>query len=322
MSDPKARSGFGRAGLVISLVSLTAVVIWAVRQDPPELPSSGPALAALFGAAGLYGVATLIRGERWLWLMRRNGIAAERCDVYGLLVVGYMGNNVLPARGGDAIRAYLMARVGSTSVRNVLGTLVAERVLDSLFLTSLFALLAYGLMRGIDVPGGQGVLLGAGVVVALVALSWLVIQVAGRHRRGREVVAFLAPLASSTRQLRGAHGLTMIGLTAAIWLVEAGEILALGKAVDLDMSVGEALYVIAVTGVFLLIPAGPGHLGTLEAGAAFGVRAVGGTGSQAVGFVIAFRFILLVPITLAGLCVLVFRYGGLERLRSPRAGRG
>ncbi|MGH2956308.1 MAG: lysylphosphatidylglycerol synthase transmembrane domain-containing protein [Solirubrobacterales bacterium] len=318
MSDQTAvpgRPGLGRAGLAISLVSLAAVVIWAAQQDPPELPSSGPALAALVGAVGLYGVATMIRGERWFWILRRSGIQVERSDAYGLLVVGYMGNNVLPARGGDAIRSYLMARVGATTIREVLGTLVAERVLDSVFLTSLFVVLAYGVLRGIDVPGGQQLLLVAALVAILLALGWLVVQIAIRHKRGREIVEFLAPLARATRELRGSHGLAMIGLTAAIWSVEAVELLAVGTAVDLDLSVGDALYLIAVAGVFLLIPAGPGHLGTLDAGVAFGIHAVGGTGSQAVSFVIALRFVLLLPITLAGLAVLVLRYGGLAGMR-------
>jgi uncharacterized protein (TIRG00374 family) len=315
------RAGFGRAGLAISLVSLIAVVIWAAQQEPPDLPSSGPALAALVGAVALYGVATVLRGERWLWILRRSGIEVERRDAYGLLVVGYMGNNVLPARGGDVIRSYLMARVGATTVREVFGTLVAERVLDSAFLTTLFAVLAYGVLRGIDVPGGRRLLLVAGIVALLVALGWLLVQVAIRHKRGRDIVEFLAPLARATQELRGRHGLAMIGLTAAIWSVETLDFLVIGKAVDLDLSVVEALYLVAVAGVFLLIPAGPGHLGTLDAGVAFGIHAVGGTGSQAVSFVIALRFVLLLPITLAGLAVLALRYGGLGGLRLSRSQR-
>src|SRR4051794_32542557 len=76
----------------------------------------------------------------------------------------------------------------------------------------------------------------------------------------------------------------------------------------------------AVAGVFLLVPSGPGHLGALDAGVAFGIRAIGGSGSQAVSFLIALRFMLFVPITIAGLIVIVVRYGGLQSLRAMRAG--
>jgi hypothetical protein len=83
------------------------------------------------------------------------------------------------------------------------------------------------------------------------------------------------------------------------------------------MSPIEALYVVTAASVFVLIPSGPGYLGTLDAGVIFGVRAIGGTGSQAISYLIALRFVLLVPITIAGLVLLLVRYGGWVRVR-PR----
>ena len=50
-----------------------------------------------------------MRGERWRVLLREDGAHPVRADAHGLNVVGYMGNNILPARAGDAIRIFLMA---------------------------------------------------------------------------------------------------------------------------------------------------------------------------------------------------------------------
>ena len=47
--------------------------------------------------------------ERWQRLLVDEGATPERVDTYALTCVGYMGNNVLPARAGDAIRMVLMA---------------------------------------------------------------------------------------------------------------------------------------------------------------------------------------------------------------------
>ena len=52
-------------GLVISALALAGVVWWALRQDPPRLPSSAGEIGALLGAIGLYGLNTLVRSERW-----------------------------------------------------------------------------------------------------------------------------------------------------------------------------------------------------------------------------------------------------------------
>jgi hypothetical protein len=49
-----------------------------------------------------------------------------------------------------------------------------------------------------------------------------------------------------------------------------------------------------------------------------GVRAIGGSGSEAVAFVLMYRFAVQVPITLAGLAVLAVRYGGVSAWRSAQ----
>jgi hypothetical protein len=196
---------------------------------------------------------------------------------------------------------------------------VAERVLDAVFLVTLFLVLAYGVLRGVDAPGGEELLLVAGGVLVLLSAAWGLVQVARMHHRGRRVVDFLAPIAKATRELRGGYGAAMLALTALLWSIETIEVLLIGEATGLELSLLEAMYLVAVAGVFLLVPSGPGHLGALDAGVAFGVRAIGGSGSQAVSFLIALRFMLFVPITIAGLIVIVVRYGGLESIRAMRA---
>jgi hypothetical protein len=52
---------------------------------------------------------------------------------------------------------------------------------------------------------------------------------------------------------------------------------------------------------------------------AVGIKALGGTGGTAVGYLLMLRFVVVVPITLVGLILLVARYGGLKRLRAARA---
>jgi len=71
--------------------------------------------------------------------------------------------------------------------------------------------------------------------------------------------------------------------------------------------------------VFSMIPSGPAYAGTQDAAAILGLKALGGTGAQAVAFIVMLRFVIVVPITLVGLALVGFRYGGLRRLRSLTA---
>jgi uncharacterized membrane protein YbhN (UPF0104 family) len=320
--DDPARGRRGRwpqaVGLTISLLSLAGVVWWATKQPAPELPSDAAEIGSLLGAMALYAAATLMRGERWWWLLRRGGAEPTRADACALVAVGYMGNNVLPARGGDAIRVYLQAPRAHTSMRAVIGTLLAERLLDAATLLTLFAILAYGVLRGIDTPDETRVALIFATIVALGAVTTLIVYMARHHPLVRRVLGFVGPMTVATRELRGGYGVAMLGLTLAIWTTEAATYLATSGAVGLGMSPIEALYLVALASVFVLIPSGPGYAGTLDAAVVFGVRAIGGTGSQALSFLITLRFVLLVPITIAGLGLLLTRYGGWSRLRALR----
>jgi glycosyltransferase 2 family protein len=298
----------------VSLLAVAGVVWWASRQDPPDLPSSGSELAALLGAIALYGLATVVRSERWLRLLEDEGGAPTRADTYALTCVGYMGNNVLPARAGDAIRSVLMAPRAGAAIRTVVGTLVAERLLDVAVLVVLFVVVGYGLLGEV---GGDKVeiivLVAAGLAIAL-AVGYLAV------RRNEKLLEFVAPIASATLGLRRAHhGLLLLGMTLVIWAIEAGVWMSAAAAIGFGMDPIEGLYIVALASVFSMIPSGPAYAGTQDAAAILGIKAVGGTGAQAVAYIVMLRFIIVVPITLVGLVLLATRYGGLGRLRLARA---
>ncbi|MEX2195969.1 MAG: lysylphosphatidylglycerol synthase transmembrane domain-containing protein [Thermoleophilaceae bacterium] len=314
---PASARSLRAVGLAVSLVSVAAVVWWALNQDAPRLPDERGELLALLAALGAYAIGTALRGERWRVLLRRSDIDASRADCQGLNLVGYMGNNVLPARGGDVIRVSLLVPRVRGRARGVIGTLVAERVLDAALLLALFALLGYVLLDGVGAPGGARVAIVAGAAIALVALVAGGLALAQRHEWGRRVRAFIQPMTSATRDLRGRHGARMAAVTVVIWVFEAGTWYFTGLAAGLEIVAVEALYLVALCSVFVLIPSGPGYAGTLDAAVLFGVKAIGGTGAEAVSYLLLLRFVLLVPITLAGLIVLVTRYGGWHGRRAP-----
>jgi uncharacterized membrane protein YbhN (UPF0104 family) len=297
----------------VSLLCVAGVVWWAARQPAPDLPSTGSEIAALLGAIALYGLATVVRAERWQRLLEDERATPARVDTYALTCVGYMGNNVLPARAGDAIRAVLMAPRGNTSVRTVIGTLLAERLLDVAVLVALFVVVGYGLLGEVGGDSVEIILLAAlGIAIAAVAAYFAV-------RRNDRMMAFIAPMASATLGLRRAHhGLLLLGLTLVIWGIEAGVWMSAAAAVGFGMDPIEGLYIVALASVFSLIPSGPAYAGTQDAAAILGIKALGGTSAQAVAYIVMLRFIIVVPITIVGLVLLAARYGGLSRLKELR----
>ena len=300
---------------VISLVALGAVIWWASKQESPELPSSGSALGWLVVAAGLYALVTLLRGERWHRILHLAGMDVKRSEAYALTTVGYMGNNVLPARAGEFLRVVLLSNRIDAGKRSLFGTVVAERMLDAIALAGIFAIVVFGLLREIELPTDRPLLVVAvGAVVAIAALA--AVQVIRRQDAFGRLRDFVRPLAGAPRALLSREGIVLLGASFLIWAVEASVYLAVAHATGLDSSGMGALYIVAFTNLVAMLPAGPGYIGTFDAAVVVGVKAIGGTGSQAVSYLLLLRFILFVPITVVGLIVLVARYGGWSRLRA------
>ncbi len=322
-SEPAAppaarRRGLAAAQVLVSLAAVGGVAWWASTQDVPRLPSAGEAVGPLLGALAVYAVATVLRGERWRRILRGGGVAAGRRDAYALTTVGYMGNNALPARAGDVLKAWLSAREADASRRDAFGALLAERLLDAVALVVLFAVLVgvaglpLGLSRGI-------VALLAGAVIAVAAG----VALAGRRRAGsaHRLWVLLHALLDPTRRLLGSRaGLELLGVSLAIWLAEGAVYAIVGTVAGVHLGLANGLYVMALANLAAMVPAAPGYVGTFDAAVLLGVRlTVGAAAGAALPYVVLVRFVLFVPITVVGLFFLLARYGGLRTLRLARA---
>ena len=300
---------------LFSVVALAAVVWWASRQDAPEIPTGRTAVAWLFGALALYVVATIVRAERWHRILHATGVDAKRRDSYALTTVGYMGNNVLPARAGEMLRVVLLSPRTDARKRTVIGTIVAERLLDAIALAAIFAVVVIGVLRKSALPSDRPFLMlgiGAAAAVAVALAVWML----RRHHVVERIREYMRPMAGGPRALLSVEGVLLLAVSFAIWMLEASVYLSVARALDIPMSGMESFYVVALTNLFAMIPAAPGYVGTFDAAVIFGVKAIGDSGSAAVSFLLLLRFMLFVPITLVGLVLLVTRYGGWSRLRS------
>src|SRR5579862_6389014 len=141
------------AWIVVSIVSLGAVVWWATRQHAPKMPTNASGAGWLAASLGAYALAIVLRGWRWHRILRLSRIPHERADAFWLMPVAYMGNTVLPLRGGEVLRISLLAARANARVREVLGTVIAERILDVATLAVVFAVLT---LSGVDgAPTGK-----------------------------------------------------------------------------------------------------------------------------------------------------------------------
>jgi uncharacterized membrane protein YbhN (UPF0104 family) len=301
-------------GLAISVVSLVAVVWWASHQETPTFPTSAEDWAVLLGATLLYAAPTLLRGLRWHEILRTARIVHQRADAYALIPVGYMGNTVLPARGGEVLRAVILGPRSSAKRREILGTIIAERLLDVVVLVSLFTAMTFANVGGS--PLGETPALIAIAVIGAVAAGVSVYLRLRRRGRFEGFAGVVRPFARSSKLLFGRMGAALLGLSVVIWLFEGAILMLVGSSLNLGLDLVDGLFLIVLASFTAMIPAAPGYVGTFDAALIFGLKALDVPGGDAVAFAVLARFVLFVPITAAGLVICFVRYGGFRALRA------
>jgi uncharacterized protein (TIRG00374 family) len=85
----------------------------------------------LIPGIAVYFMAVWARTWRWHYMLRHiKQIPMRR--LFPVVVIGYMGNNVYPARAGEVLRSYILKRREAVPVSVSLATVVLERLFDGL----------------------------------------------------------------------------------------------------------------------------------------------------------------------------------------------
>jgi glycosyltransferase 2 family protein len=238
----------------------------AVRQAHANLLMLGGSLTV---------IACLLRGARWrIW---------ERSLSYWnslrLILIGFMGNNVLPARLGEILRAHCAAAktCESRGRTSAVASIAAERILDG-FVLGVFGLAAisvvpleHRLQWILLLPSVFFAVLTAALVFTFRHHEWVrSLAFAANQAFPGRITAFardkaaglldgLLPLGTVPRMV-GA-----IATTVVIWSVEIGACYLFGQAVWSGMSLRAGLLFLVVVNFASVVPLTMGGIGTIEA---------------------------------------------------------
>lgn len=117
-----------------------------------------------------------IRAWRWQYLLEPLGTTSF-ANAFQATAVGFAANSVLPARAGEVIRPYFLARREKLSATGAFATIIVERLLDTL--TVLLLLASYVFIFGRDLGSANPVaftaMKGLGGVAAATSLVALVV---------------------------------------------------------------------------------------------------------------------------------------------------
>lgn len=201
--------------------------------------------------------------------------------------VGVMALVLLPFRLGEFARPYLIAERPRLRVSAALSSVVVERVADGLFTAALLVVTLLAVPEGTP---GLPFLRAVGVVVFLVFATLLAFLVIAYRNRGlavritHRVVDPVSPRAAA--RVSGMmdafiHGLRLVpsrrkvalffALTALYWAMNGWGMKVLARGFDIHLSFVAAYTVLGVLVAGVMIPAGPGMVGTFQAATLLGL---------------------------------------------------
>jgi uncharacterized protein (TIRG00374 family) len=265
-----------------------------------------PALVAYF-----LGVA--VRSIRWHFLLRSVQDISPR-DLFPVVTIGFMANNVLPFRAGEVVRAYALSARYGVRKSAALATIAIERIFDgmTMLIFMLVASLSIALTSDLRAVAIIATVLFPLLSIALVLFVFLpglrdwAIDLSVRFLPGR-VGPRVQEMAHSFFEglgiLKRRQDLISVGLTSLLaWLLEASMYLLIIEGFKLHVSPLAILMVTAVANLATLIPSSPGYVGPFETGVLLVLNgALGIERELALSFAIVVHAALYFPITILGL---------------------
>jgi uncharacterized protein (TIRG00374 family) len=310
------------AGLAISVIfgwlAIRDVSWGSVRASLEHIR-----VAWLIAALVLLAVAVVMRSERWR-LLFPTGRRPPRLAVFWSLGIGYLFNNLLPARAGEAARVVALRREAGVPAARGAATVAAERLFDlaSLAILMLVATPALGSGPVVRVTAwtSAAVLVAAGVLAGGCRserlrrrLTATVVRIP--LVRGPRARSIAAELGQGFMALSDARMAIVVGAwSLGSWLVLAGSYYTVLRSLGIASPGRAAVLSLVVTNLVQVIPASAASLGVFEAAGRAAVAAYGAGPAAAVSAAVALHAVNTVPLVVLG-AVGVLRAARLRRGR-------
>ncbi len=279
----------------------------------------------------VYFISVWFRSWRWKFLLRESK-SVPTARLFPVVVIGYMGNDILPFRLGEILRAYVLWRKEGVHIGTTLTTAVLERLFDGLTLVCfvLFGLLFLPLSTflGRLVAVASGVFFGALAVFMVLAAHPDRLRQMARWISDRLVpppirpplLHFLEGVIAGLEGLRSARDvLVLFGITLWVWLLEALKYWLVSFAFDLHLGYIGVMVMGGAVNLLTALPSLPGYIGTFEVGIKI-IQGMGAPAAAAGSYILVLHAILLIPVTLLGLILMAME--GIRWAEVGQAARG
>ncbi len=305
-------------------LALTVLLLWWVFHDVPwaevqaHMRQANPLLTLLAVAVGTCMFP--LRARRWRPILDPIAPDLPFQPLWRATAIGMMANNVLPARAGELVRAFMLSRLTPVPFSASFASLVVDRAFDAVIVLALMVLAMFDPRFPSDVLvagrpayhyAGSGVVIVAVLAAAMYGVvffpdrlirlyAMFARRVAPRFEdRGR---IMLRSFADGLGVLRHpARFASVLWWALLHWLVQALAFYIMFRAIGISAPFSATLFVQGLIVIGVALPSTPGFFGLFEAAAVASLTLYGVSESLAVAWAVIYHVLSLIPITLFGL---------------------
>ncbi len=235
-------------------------------------------------------------------------------ELFPVVVIGYMGNNVYPFRAGEVIRAFVLKRNQDVQVSASLATIVIERIFDGLvmlifvFVALPFADFKADWLRDV-VLFSTLIFWGAFLVFLVMALRpdqmrrfyTAIFERVLPETIGAKAMGLADHFMTGLENLRHPSDLAMTLVSSVfIWLTETTKYWFVMHAFDFRVSFFVLMVMTAVVNLATTLPSSPGYVGTFDTPGIKTLMAYDVPETMAASYTLVLHAALWLPITLLG----------------------
>ena len=271
-----------------------------------------PALAFTF-------VSYYLRAVRWKFLLlpiKRTRLS----NLFPATLIGYMANNLLPARLGELVRAYSLGRKEGIGSSAVFASLVVDRLCDGFTVLALLLITFFT----IRLPAGtehiqRGLVTGGYVTFALylAVLAFLALLKKRTDWTVRLVAMVVSPMSATcsdkvTTQMRsfisgiripkGALGITAVIVSSLfIWASAIWPVDLVLRSFGTPLPVTACMFIMVFLVFAVMVPASPGYVGTYHFACVTALSAFQIGSEKALSIALVIHGLSFFPVIAAGL---------------------
>ncbi len=260
----------------------------------------------------------LLRAVRWHYLL----IPEKRIplsSLYPATIIGYMANNLLPARLGEFVRAYILAKKEGLQTPTVFASLVIDRLFDgfTVMLILLFTLFTLKLPQGmtdaetlLKTGGAVTFALYVGIIIFLILLKrqtnrtlhWTAVLLKPLPKKFSDrIILLLGSFIGGIRiSSKGVDISAILMSSILVWICCIIPVYSVLLGFDIKLPIVASMFILVLLVFAVMVPASPGYIGTYHYACFKGLSAFGIPESTAVAVALVIHATGFFPVIIAG----------------------